>query len=153
MRLSNVILVLIAGIIAIAVGWVYQSQDTIVEKRTELEIPVDIDYYLSKVKYRAMTESGELDYMLQSPYLQHFKQADISRLDKPKIDIYRNGLHWQAEANSAEMIHKLNSLHLIEDVRLTNQNSQIDADSAVFDLDRNIYSLTNTKTIFYNDKS
>lgn len=185
MKLSSIILVLGAGVIAIAVGWIYQSQKKPIEIRADLEIPVDIDYYLSKVKYRVMAKSGKLDYELRSPFLQHFKQEDISRIDRPEIDIYRKDQHWQVEAKTAEMRHQQNTLYLIDNVlmqrqgeepmqlstqllrfesdndlvigeqgvTITSKNTQIDADRAVFDLEKNVYSLTNTKAVYTNDKS
>lgn len=185
MILSRIILVLGAGIVAIAVGWIFQSQNKSAEIRTELEIPVDIDYYLSRVTYRVMAKSGELDYELRSPYLQHFKRDDISRIDTPAIDIYRNNQHWQVEARTAEILHQQNILYFIDDVlmqrqgeepmqlrtkllrfesdndlvigeqgvTLTGKNTKIDADKAVFDLDKNVYSLTNTKAVYYHEKS
>ncbi len=153
MKLSSIILVVAAGVIAIAVGWIYQSQNKSTDTRAKLEIPVDIDYYLSKVKYRVMAKSGDLDYELRSPYLQHFKREDISRMDKPEINIYRNGQQWQVEANTAEMKHKINTLELIENVRLKNMKSRINADRALFDLNKNIYSLTNTRAVYTNEKN
>ncbi len=185
MKLSGIILVLSAGIIAIAVGWIYQSQKKPAEARTELEIPVDIDYYLSKVTYRVMAKSGNLDYELRSPYLQHFKQEDISRIDLPEIDIFRNDQHWQVKAKTAEIRHQQNTLLLIDNVLMQRQgeeplqlsakllrfesdnnlligdqgvtitgiNTQIDAENAVFDLDKNIYRMTNTRAIYNHEKS
>lgn len=181
MKLSSIILVVSAGIIAIAVGWIYQSQTKPAETRTELEIPVDIDYYLSGVKYRVMAKSGELDYELRSPYLQHFKPGDISRIDTPEIDIFRKNQHWKIEAKTAEMLHQENTLYLIDKVlmqkqgeqplqlttellrfesdsdrviaeqavQLIGKNTQIDADKALFELGKNIYTLTNTKAVYY----
>ncbi len=185
MKLSSIVLVLGAGIAATAIGWIYQSQNKPDEIRSELEIPVDIDYYLSQVKYRAMAKSGALDYELRSPYLQHFKRDDISRVDTPAIDIYRSNQHWQVEAKTAEILHQQNILFLKGDVlmqrqgeepmllstkllrfesdndlvvgdkgvTITRKNSKIDADKAVFDLEKNVFLLTNTKAIYYHEKS
>jgi len=185
MKISSVFLLITAIVIAVAAGWIYQSQSKISETRAELEIPVDIDYYLSKVNYRVMNEQGLLDYQLKTPYLQHYRGDDISKIDTPKIDIYRKNEHWQVSAQNAEMLHKINTLKLIDDVlmekqseekmrlsaevmhfesdldritgernvRLISRNSQIDADKAVFDLDKNIYRLTNTRAFYNNEKS
>lgn len=180
MKLSSIVLVVGAGIIAIAVGWIYQSQNKPVETRTELEIPVDIDYYLSGVKYRVMAKSGTLDYELRTPYLQHFKREDISRMDTPEIDIFRKNQHWQIEAKTAEIIHQENILYLIDNVvmqkqgqepmqlstehlrfeankdlmiakqavQLIGKNTRINADQAVFELDKNRYTLTNSIAVY-----
>ncbi len=185
MKLSSIVLVLGAGIIAIVIGWIYQSQNKPAENRTELEIPIDIDYYLSQLTYRAMAKSGALDYELRSPYLRHYRRDDISRIDTPEIDIYRNDQHWQVEANTAEILHQENILYLKDDVlmqrqsgdamqlrtkllrfesdndliigeqgvTITGKNTNIDADGAVFELDKNLYSLTNAKAVYYYEKN
>lgn len=152
MKFSNIAIVVAAGLIAIAVGWVYQSQTSTSVSKPELEIPVDIDYFLSQVKYRVMAKSGKLDYELRSPYLQHFKQQDISRLETPEIRIFRNQEPWQIQADSAELFHQENILEFIDNVRLQGKNTDIRADKAIFDLDENVYRLTNTKAIYYNEK-
>ena len=185
MKISSVFLLMSAIVIAVAAGWIYQSQSKVSETRVELEIPIDIDYYLSAVNYRVMNEQGLLDYRLKTPYLQHYRVDDISKIDTPVIDIFRKNQHWQVSAQSAEMLHKINTLKLVDDVlmekqseekmlvraevmhfesdldqitgerdvRLINRNSQINADKAVFDLDKNIYRLTNTRAFYNNEKS
>ena len=185
MKLSSLFLLISAVVIAIAAGWIYQSQSKMTESRAEIEIPVDIDYYLSKVNYRVMNEEGLLDYHLKTPYLQHYRGDDISKIDTPEIDIYRKNDHWQLNAKIAEMRHKQKTLLLIDDVvmekqgddamvfsaeimrfesnldlvtsernvRLISKNTQIDADKAVFDLDKNIYQFTNTRAVYNNEKS
>ncbi|MDH5353649.1 MAG: LPS export ABC transporter periplasmic protein LptC [Gammaproteobacteria bacterium] len=151
MKISSIAIVLGAGLIAIAAGWVYQSQTTTSISKPELEIPVDIDYFLSRVKYRVMAKSGKLDYELSSPYLQHFKQQDISRLETPEIKVFRNQEPWQMLADRAELQHQENILEFVDNVRLQSKNTDIMADKAIFDLDENIYHLTNTKAIYYNE--
>ncbi len=156
MKLSSIIMLIITGVFAIAAGWVYQSQTSSSVAKPELEIPVDIDYYLSKVTYKVMNDEGNLDYSLSSPYLRHFKREDISRLDTPLIDIYRNNEHWRVQAKSAELLHQQNTLNLISNVAMEktgNNPITIKADKAVFDMDKNVYLLTNTKSIYYHEPS
>ncbi len=156
MKLSGIVFVIMAGIVAIAAGWIYQSQTSTSISKPELDIPVDIDYYLSEVAYRAMDKNGQLNYELKTPYLQHFKHEDISRMDKPEMAIYRDDDLWQVQANSAEMLHQQNKVKLIDQVLMEKKGDKpvkINADKAVFDLDNNIYLLTNTRTIYYNENS
>ncbi len=153
MKFSSIAIVVAAGLIAIAVGWVYQSQTSTSVSKPELEIPVDIDYFLSQVKYRVMAKNGKLDYELRSSYLQHFKQQDISRLEMPEIKIFRNQEPWEMQADRAELQHQENILEFVDNVRLQGKNTDIRADKAVFDLDENVYRLTNTKAIYYNESS
>lgn len=152
MKFSSIAIVVAAGFIAIAVGWIYQSQTSTSVSKPELEIPIDIDYFLTEVKVRVMAKTGKLDYELRSPYLRHFKQQDISRLETPEIKVFRNLEPWQMRADRADLLHQENILEFIDNVRLQSKNSNIVADKAIFDLDENIYRLTNTKAIYYNEK-
>lgn len=159
MKLSTVLLVFIAGIAAIAVGWIYQSKTEPDEATAELDIPIDIDYYLSGVRYRVMSSEGLLDYELRTPYLEHYIQGDISRITAPKMDIYRNNRHWRASAQMAELQHGNNILTMIDNVsfersgeddgRNLGVNAQIEAETAVFDLDNRIYTLEKTRAIYH----
>ena len=174
-------IVLFAGIAAIATGWIYQSKIQQTETSTELEIPLDIDYYLKGVSYRVMSKTGNLDYDLRSPYLVHYKQEDLSRIETPRMNIYRKDQHWHAQARSAELLHQSNTLNLIDNVSfkrtgedpltmntallsfdtnsdiVTGHNgvqiivdkALIEADNAIFDLGKNIYSLNKTTAIYY----
>jgi len=185
MKTSRLYLLIPAMVIAIAAGWIYQSKVGVKEPRTKLEIPVDIDYYLAEAKFRVMNQEGQLDYQMKTPYLQHIRGDDISEIDTPEIDIYRKNEHWQVTAQSARMMHKMNTLTLIDDVlmakqgdkpmlfsaeimhfesdldlvtserkvRMVSDKSSINADHAVFDLDKNIYRFTNTQAIYHNEKS
>ena len=156
MKLSSIVFLLIAGVIAIASGWIYQSQTTSGLAKPELEIPVDIDYYLSQVTYKVMNDDGNLDYRLSTPYLEHYKHEDVSRLETPIIDLYRNNEHWRVQATAAELRHEENTLSLINNVAMDKAGEKpvsIKADKAVFDMDNNIYKLTNTKSIYYHESS
>jgi len=124
MKLSSLFLLIFAVVGGIAAGWVYQSQVKVSDARAEVEIPVDIDYYLSKVSYRVMNEAGVLDYHLRTPYLQHFRGDDISKIDMPEIDIFRSRDHWQVVAQTAEMHHKINILRFIDDVIMEKQGEE-----------------------------
>ena len=180
MKPSTIMFVILAGIAAIAVGWVYQSSIKPTESISELEIPLDIDYYLAEFSYRVMSKTGSLKYDLRSPYLEHYRYEDLSRIETPLMNIYRKQHHWHARARVAEILHQTETLHLIDDViferkgdkpltmktalmsfdtksniitgrngvQIVSGKSQIDADNAVFDLERNIYSLHRTTAVY-----
>jgi LPS export ABC transporter protein LptC len=182
MRPLTIILIFIAVLGAIAVGWVYESRskDTLVQP--ELEIPTDIDFFLSSMDYRAFNKSGNLDYQLQSPYLEHFIKDDISRIETPLIHVYRDSGDWQIKAARGNILHRQEWLQLDKNVvmqrlganamqvrsesmlfkpdqdliasqgRVTIESSsaKISGDNAVFDLRNNVYSLKNTRGIYFH---
>lgn len=167
---------------AIAVGWVYESRSKNNLARTELEIPTDIDFFLSQLNYRVFNSSGGLDYQLQSPYLEHFIKNDISRIEQPIIQVYRDSGDWRVEALRGAILHRQEWVQLDNDVVMEkigaesirvrsdsiifkpeqdqvttkttviieSNGARITGDQAFFDLRNEVYSLTNTRAIYYH---
>jgi hypothetical protein len=73
-----VAVIAVATVAAIAIGWLYEPKITI--SRPDLEIPTNIDYFLSGVQYKSMNDQGNLDFMMQSPYLEHLTVAILASL-------------------------------------------------------------------------
>ncbi len=185
MKPLTLIAIVIAVLAAIAVGWVYESNSKKALVRAELEIPTDIDFFLSQMDYRVFDKSGNLDYRLQSPYLEHFIRDDISRIQKPMIRVFRDTAEWRLEAGSGEILHqqewlqfddrvvlkKLGEnaiqirsesmlfkphqdlLSIESSVIIESDGAKISGDNAVFDLGNEVYSLKNTKAIYYHADS
>lgn len=109
-----VIIVIVVTLAAIAAGWVYESKTT--ASRADLEIPPDIDYFLSKVKYQSMNDLGLLDFEIQSPYLEHLTVTHISLIEKPTMQIYRDANNWQVKSLTGKLFHEQNSLQLTQNV-------------------------------------
>jgi len=104
----------VATIAAVAIGWFYEPKTTV--NRPNIEIPTNIDYFLSQVQYKSMNEQGNLDFEMQSPYLEHLIVSNISLIDRPKIQVYRNLNDWQMESLTGKLFHKQNSLQLEKNV-------------------------------------
>jgi LPS export ABC transporter protein LptC len=173
----------VATIAAIAMGWFYESK-TIVS-RTDIEIPTGIDYFLSELQYKSMNDRGILDFEMQSPYLEHLIAANISLIDKPTMQIYRDAGDWQIESLTGQLFHKQNNLLLEENVVMRREGSNplqvrseamlfqpdldlisasktiqiksgtaiIHGSEAIFDLKNKVYSLKNTRAIYYRENS
>jgi len=139
MRPYYIIVVIVAIVGAIAVGWVYESRSKTIATRPELEIPTDIDYFLAEVKYQIFNNTGALDYQLYSPYMEHFPLNDISHIKYPIVNVYRENGDWNVHAHSGELMHQQNLLQLSSNVvvkRLGPNAMQISSDSMLFDPDR-----------------
>lgn len=178
-------MVIIAIIGAIAVGWIYESRSKDLLTRPDLEIPTDIDFFLSSMAYRVFDKSGNLNYQLQSPYLEHFVKDDISRIKQPEIRVLREESDWLVKASHGEILHSQEWLKLEENVILKkigtetlkvqsesmlfkpeldlivseatvtmeSDSANISGDQAIFDLRREIFSLKNTRAIYYHADS
>jgi LPS export ABC transporter protein LptC len=183
MRPSVLVVIFVAVVGAIAVGWIYQSKSKTTTQRPELEIPTDIDYFLAELNYRIFNQAGSLDYQLQSPYLEHFTRDDVSRVRQPVVEVYRATGDWRIKASRGEIFHQQNYLKLSKNVvmqklgsrpiqvrsqsmlfepdrnLLTSEetvviesgSARISGDQAVFDLQNEVYSLKNTRSVFYHE--
>ena len=185
MKSRVLIFIIILGIGAVAVGWVYESRIRTRVETAELVIPDNIDYFLTDLKYRAMNESGNLDYEFSSRRLEHYPRNDVSFIETPSLQIYRDSDRWQVTAKRGEFQHRDNLLRLrdqvvmqksgpdpiemlTESIRfepdrnlvssearvlMLGEQSRIEAERAVFDLDARVYWLTNTRAIYYHGNS
>jgi lipopolysaccharide export system protein LptC len=136
-----VAVIAVATVAAIAIGWLYEPKTTI--NRPDLEIPTNIDYFLSGVQYKSMNDEGNLDFVMQSPYLEHLTVADISLIDKPTMQIYRDAGDWRVESLSGKLNHEDNSLQLEENVvmRRDGRNPlQVRSEVMLFQPDLNLIS-------------
>ncbi len=112
MKTRIVIFLLVLGFGAVAVGWVYESRLRQQVETRELVIPDNIDYFLTNFNYRAMNTEGRLDYSLDSPRLEHYPLGDISRIETPSLQIFRDAEPWQVDALHGEIEHRANLLRL-----------------------------------------
>ena len=112
MSLRLLVLVIILGIGAIALGWVYESRLRTEDEKADLVIPNNIDYFLTNLHYRAMNIEGTLDYEFKSPRLEHYPGTDVSLIEVPSVQIYRETDHWLVDALNGELLHGENLLRL-----------------------------------------
>jgi LPS export ABC transporter protein LptC len=112
-------LIILAAIGAIVTGWIYEAKTTI--SRPDLGIPSDIDYFLVEVNYRSMNDLGYPDFEMQSPYLEHLTVDNISLIEKPTMQIYRDANDWHIESLSGKLFHEQNSIQLSQNVIMRRQ--------------------------------
>ncbi len=117
---------LIIGIIisaALSMGWFFNDQKPGATS-SPLQIPDNIDYYLSNINYKSMNQQGSLHYFLQSPLLQHYIQEDISHIQQPVIQFNGDKSNWLIHSEAALLQHKNEKFELRKQVRLK-RNSQL----------------------------
>ena len=143
MKLRLLVLVIILGICAIALGWVYESRLRPEDEKTDLNIPSNIDYFLTNLHYRAMNIEGTLDYEFNSPRLEHYPGADVSNIEQPSVQIYRETDHWLVDALDGELLHGENILRLRNQVVIQKRGDnpfQMYTESIRFEPDRDLVS-------------
>ena len=127
----------------------------------------------------------EMVYWSDSPRLEHRPRNDSSHIDKPSLQIYRNGDEWRIDSREGLYLPRQNLLTLKQQVvmqktgpqairvateiirfepdrdrisidspvTLSNRNARIRAETAVFDLEREIYLMQKTSAIYHDDES
>jgi|GEM_PF-1943982 len=64
----------------------------------------DIDFYTKGVKVSYFNKQGKLDYIINSPNIEHYKLQDITNIISPLIIIYTDNYPWHIKADSAQVI-------------------------------------------------
>ncbi len=144
MKFRVLAFVVIFGIGAIAVGWVYESRLRPQPKQVELLVPDNIDYFLTQFTYRSMNSEGRLDFEFSSPRLEHHPRHDTSQIDIPSLQIFRDRDRWQIDSNNGEFQHRLNLLRLQNRVIMRRYGAESFAlytDSVSFEPDRDLVTV------------
>jgi LPS export ABC transporter protein LptC len=116
MKSRALIFVTVLGVVAIAAGWIYESRMRPGADTAELVIPDNIDYFMTNLNYRSIDANGRLDYEFSSRRLEHHPRDDVSKIDRPALNIYRETDNWEVNAMQGELRHQDNRLWLREQV-------------------------------------
>ena len=157
MKIRLLASVILFGIVAILLGWVYESQFKKDSGSSELVIPVNIDYFLTRLEFRAMNTDGEVDYEFSSPRLEHRPLKDISHIQTPTLQIYRSHEQWTVDSTLGQFQHADNLLKLQQDVvmqkqgdnpvHLTTETIQFEPDRDLVTIDSQVIMRTSNATI------
>lgn len=152
---GQILLVIVAGLMAIIVGWFYQERMQQRDSSTaELEIPDNIDYYFTDMTYRVVRDSGETDYVFESPRLEHRVRGDTSHIQQPAVTIYRDNAIWTLNAETGKLKHATEVLKLQQQVTMQKQGQQslrLESEQAVFESKAEIVTFPSTVLITSDD--
>jgi len=143
--------VIIFGIAAIAVGWVYESNLRPQEKEVQLVIPDDIDYFLTNMHYRALNADGELDFHLYSPEFLH--RENMMRLRQEVVMQKQGTQPMQVYTESIRFEPDRDLVTAESDILMINQQARIEAESAQFNLADKVYQFEKTRAVYHREDS
>ena len=123
MKSSTLLIAIIFISAALGIGWFFDNRLPKITTNT-LEVPDNIDYYLSNLKYRSMNQQGTLHYLLETPYLEHFILQDTSHLQQPNMQFYGDNSTWYIQAETGKLQHKEEQFTLLNQVQLTRNSPQ-----------------------------
>jgi LPS export ABC transporter protein LptC len=111
MKLRFLLMFIVTLVGAIVAGWFFDRQNLPIVQN-QLQIPDNIDYYLSGVKLKTYNKQGSPGYQLNSPYLEHFVREDISLIQQPDIRYFSADADWLMAANQGKLIHQEDIIEL-----------------------------------------
>jgi LPS export ABC transporter protein LptC len=140
MKLRFLFIFMLTLLAAVVAGWFFDRQN-LPMVQNPLQIPDNIDYYLSGVKLKSFDKQGSPDYQLNTPYMEHFVREDISLIQQPDIRYFSDDADWLMAAKKGKLIHKSeiielqqkasirrnqinNSMHLISEQMIFNPDQE-----------------------------
>ncbi len=136
MKSRLLIFVMVLGIMAVTAGWIYESRLRPQPETAQLQIPDNIDYFLTNVKYRAIDDRGRIDYEFSSNRLEHRPLNDISLIESPALMIHQDAGLWRISARAGELQHDQELFWLRHDVLMQKSGEavfELQAQSVRFD--------------------
>jgi len=98
-------------VVAVVAGWFFDRKNLPIVQNP-LQIPDNIDYYLTEVKIKTFDQQGSPSYQLNSPYLEHFVREDISIIQQPDIRYFDTNADWIITADQGKLMHKSETVEL-----------------------------------------
>lgn len=123
MKGSYLLTVIIIISAALGIGWFFDEKKA-TEAINTLEVPDNIDYYLSNLKYRSMNPQGTLHYQLETPYLEHYILQNSSQLQQPRMQFNGENSSWFISAESGNLLHAEQQFTLHQQVELKRNSSR-----------------------------
>ena len=97
----------------------------------------------ANLNYRAMTSEGKVDFIFDSPRLEHFPRQDVSRIETPALQVFQDSELWLIDALHGEFAHRNNRLQLRDQVLVQKdgpEQLELHAEVLDFEPDRDLVS-------------
>jgi LPS export ABC transporter protein LptC len=132
MKARFIFLVLSGTVIALVSGWLL-DESRITTTQNPLEVPDNIDYYLTNVNFLAFNDQGDTRFRLQAPHLEHHIREDTSELTQPSLDYHADSGQWKLSADRGSFQHGSEIFQLRDQARIRRLNiNPFTLDSTLF---------------------
>lgn len=122
MKTRFAFLVIAGTLVALGLGWFFDNKE-VISTESSLEVPDNIDYYLSRVNFLAYNDQGVTRFRLQTPYLEHNIREDTSQLTQPTLDYHVDSAQWKLTANKGSFQHEPEIFQLQDQARISRLNA------------------------------
>jgi len=80
------------------------------------------EVFMNQFEMTAMDENGNPDYILNGSYLQRYNDSDDTEIQQPVLQLLRKKKQWKLSADKAILNDKNETLQLIDNVVMQQQN-------------------------------
>lgn len=81
-----------------------------------------IEIFMNEFEMTAMDKNGHPDYILNGSHLQRYSNSDDTEIEQPVLQLLRNDNQWKVSAEKAYLNHKNETLRLVNNVIMQQQN-------------------------------
>jgi lipopolysaccharide export system protein LptC len=81
-----------------------------------------VEIFMNEFEMTAMDKNGKPDYVLNGLHLQRFNNSDNTEIKQPVLQLLRKDRQWKVSAEKAILNHKKETLQLINNVVMQQQN-------------------------------
>jgi len=92
----------VAALIA-AIGYWNLASGQSVQQLSSLDPERTLDFFATNTHTTECNADGELHYLLDSEYVEHIKQTDITLLTRPRLKLYRGQQPWLISGELGEL--------------------------------------------------
>jgi len=150
LKLSLIILILIVLIILIKYYNIININK--LSYKQEVITSNEIDFYTKDAVIIKYNEQGTIDYIINSPNIEHYKLNNITNIYLPNIKVYNNNNTYYITGNLANIIPDNNQIDLIDNINITNNinNLKLTTNKLTFLPKQNYISNNVITNITYN---
>ncbi|MCK4675907.1 MAG: LPS export ABC transporter periplasmic protein LptC [Gammaproteobacteria bacterium] len=128
-------------ILAITAWWSITADYNNTRQLQQDENKVYAEIFMNEFEMTAMNENGKPHYILNGLHLQRYSNSDNTEIKQPVFQLLQENKQWKVSANKALINDKNETLQLIDNVVMQQQNTE----SAITIRTQNLSINTNTQ--------
>lgn len=111
-------------ILAITAWWSITTDYSNTQQLQEDENKVYAEIFMNEFEMTAMNKNGKPHYILNGLHLQRYSNSDNSEIKQPVFQLLQENKQWKVSANKALINDKNETLQLIDNVVMQQQNTE-----------------------------
>jgi len=109
-------------VLAIIVWWSITTDYSTTDQLQQAKNQQYIEVFMDQFEMTAMDENGKPDYILNGMHLQRFNGSDNAEIKQPVLQLLRKNRQWKVSADKAIINDSNETLKLINNVVMQQQN-------------------------------